>query len=164
MALTIEDGTIVADADSFATLDEFISYSANYGVTIPDDEVDLEALLRRAYLQMDGMDWNGRAVNALQTGPWPRECAYRNEFLIDSDSIPAQIKLGQMALAAEIYADDQDPPEGRIGAVKSETVGPISTTYATAPNYKARPAAGRRSFAHFSGFLNASTRIRLSRG
>lgn len=162
--LTIEDGSIVTDADSFATLAELVSYSANYGVTIPDDDVTIEQLLRRAYLQMGSMDWKGYIMSATQTGPWPRYGVVRNDFQLESDVIPQQIKLGQMALAAEIYADDLDPPEGRIGPVKSETVGPISTTYATAPNYKARPAASRRSFAHFASFLNPSSSIRLSRG
>lgn len=162
--LTVEDGTIVAAADTYVEITEFVEYATNYGVTIPDDDVEIESILRRAYIQMAGMDWIGSPVSGDQSGAWPRFGGYRNGFLVDSGSIPTQIKLGQMALAAEIYADDLDPPEGRQGAVKSETVGPIKTEYATAPNYRARPAASRRSFAHFSGFLNASNQIRLSRG
>lgn len=162
--LTIEDGTVVAGADSFATLDEFVDYSANYGVTISDDDVTNEALLRRAYLQMDGMAWKGCPVSGDQTGAWPRYGAVRNGYAIDSGSIPDQIVMGQMALAAEIYRDDLDPPESRTGAIKSETVGPLSTTYDVAPNYKARPVAGRRSSAHFSGYLNSSSVIQVRRG
>lgn len=162
--LTIEDGTVVAGADSFATLDEFVDYSANYGVTISDDDVTNEALLRRAYLQMDGMAWKGCPVSGDQTGAWPRYEVVRNGYAVDSDSIPAQIKLGQMALAAEIYADDLDPPESRLGQVKSETVGPLKTEYASAPNFKARPVASRRSSSHFAGFLNSSSSISLVRG
>lgn len=162
--LTIENGTIVTGADSYATLAEFIDYSANYGVTIPDDDVTLESLLRRAYIQMDGMAWKGCPASGDQTGAWPRYEVMRNGYGVDSSSIPAQIKLGQMALAAEIYADDLDPPEGRLGQVKSETVGPLKTEYASAPNYRARPAASRRSSAHFTGFLNSSTQVRVVRG
>lgn len=162
--LTIEDGSIVAGADSYAELAEFIDYSANYGVTIPDDDVTLESLLRRAYIQMDGMPWKGCPTSGDQTGAWPRYEVVRNGYDVDSASIPAQIKLGQMALAAEIYADDLDPPEGRIGPVKSETVGPLKTEYASAPNYRARPAASRRSSLHFAGFLNSSSQISLVRG
>jgi hypothetical protein len=163
MALTIEDGTIVAGADSLATIEELVDYSINFGVTIPDDDVDLEAILRRAYLQMTAMQWKGCAVSADQTGPFPRTGIYRNGFILDSTTIPEQAKLGQMALAAEIYADDLDPPEDRSGAIKSETVGPLSTTYADAPNYKARPAASRRSAAHFAGLVVASNQIRIKR-
>lgn len=162
--LTVEDGTVVPTADTYAEISEFVSYAANYNVTIPDDDVEIESVLRRAYIQMAGMPWIGSPVSGDQSGAWPRFGGYRNGFLIGSDSIPAQIKLGQMALAAEIYADDLDPPEGRQGAVKSETVGPIKTEYAVAPNYKARPAAGRRSFAHFAGYLNSSSVIQVRRG
>lgn len=161
--LTIEDGTIVAGADSYAELQEFVDYSANYGVTIPDDDVTLEALLRRAYIQMDGMAWKGCPASGEQTGAWPRYDVERGGHAVDSGSIPAQIKLGQMALAAEIYADDLDPPENRIGGIKSEKVGPLETEYSSAPNFRARPAASRRSASHFSGFLNQSMNIRLSR-
>ena len=164
MALIVEDGTIVANADTFATLSELTDYANNYGVTIPDDDVTLEALLRRAFLQMIGMSWKGTTVNASQNGAFPRYNLYRNGFYISSSEVPQQIKMGQMALAAEIYADDLDPPEGRQGAVKSETVGPLTTSYATAPNYKARPAAARRSFSHFSGFLQPMNMGRIYRG
>lgn len=164
MALTIETGAVISGADSFATLDEFVDYSANYGVTISDDDVTNEALLRRAYLQMDGMAWKGCPASGEQTGAWPRYGVVRNGYDVDSGSIPDQIVMGQMALAAEIYADDLDPPEGRKGQVKSETVDVISVTYETAPNYRARPASGRRSFSHFAGFLNSSSQIQVRRG
>lgn len=162
--LTVEDGTIVAAADTYVEITEFVEYATNHGVTIPDDDVEIESVLRRAYIKMAGMAWIGSPVSGDQSGAWPRFGGYRNGFLVDSGSIPAQIKLGQMALAAEIYADDLDPPEGRRGAVKSETVGDISVTYATAPNYKARPVAGRRSSDHFSGYLNSSSVIQVRRG
>ncbi|MCY1314143.1 hypothetical protein D9M70_647520 [compost metagenome] len=69
-----------------------------------------------------------------------------------------------MALATEIHADDLAPPELKTGAVESERVGPISTTYAKAESYVARPAATRQSYAQFGPFLNASNQIRLARG
>lgn len=162
--LIIEDGTIVAGAESFATAAELVTYAANYGRTIPAGTPEQGALLRRAYLQMAAMPWKGQPVSAEQTGAWPRYNVCRNGFALPSDSIPAQIKQGQMALATEIHADDLAPPEQKTGAIESERVGPISTTYAKAQSSATRPAATRQSYAQFAGLLEPSSQIRLSRG
>lgn len=165
MALTIEDGSIVAGADSLATAVELVTYAANFGRTIPATEAAQEALLRRAYLQMDALPWKGQLVSIEQTGSWPRYNVCRGNFTIASDSIPAQIKAGQMALATEIYADDLDPPELRAGAVTKERVeGAVDVQYGQAPKSLNKPAAVRQSYAQFAGFLESSNQIKLSRG
>lgn len=164
MSLVIEDGSIVADADSFATAAELVTYAANFGRTIPSDTTAQEALLRRAALQMSAMSWKGGLVNELQALSWPRYDVYRDNWLVPSNTIPAQIKAGQMALATEIHADDLAPPELKTGAVESEKVGPISTTFAKAESYVSRPAATRQSYAQFGPFLQASNQVRLVRG
>lgn len=164
MALVIEDGSIVAGADSFATAAELVTYAANYGRTIPSETAAQESLLRRAALQMSAMSWKGGLVDELQSLSWPRYDVYRDNWLVPSDSIPAQIKAGQMALAAEIHADDLAPPDLKVGAIESEKVGPISSTYAKAAAYIARPAATRQSYAQFGPFLEASNQVKLVRG
>lgn len=47
MALVIETGQVVPGADSFATAAELVTYAANFGKTVPVDEVAQEELLRR---------------------------------------------------------------------------------------------------------------------
>jgi hypothetical protein len=164
MALTIENGSIVAGADSFAAAAELVTYAANFGRTIPGTEAEQEALLRRAYLQMDALPWKGELVSQAQTGSWPRYNVCRGGFVIASNTIPAQIKAGQMALAAEIHADDLDPPELRAGAVTKERVeGAVDVQYGQAPKSLNKPAAVRQSYAQFAGFLESSSQIKLSR-
>lgn len=165
MALVIEDGSIVAGAESFATAAELVTYAANFGRTIPGDTTAQEALLRRAALQMSAMSWKGGLVNELQALSWPRYGVYRDNWLVPSNTIPAQIKAGQMALAAEIHADDQAPPELKTGAVTEERVeGAVTVKYSQASNATARPAATRQSYAQFGSYLNASNQARLVRG
>lgn len=165
MALTIENGSIVAGAESFATAAELVTYAANFGRTIPADTPSQEALLRRAYLQMDALPWKGQLVSLEQTGSWPRYNVQRGGFVIASNTIPAQIKAGQMALATEIHADDLDPPELRAGAVTKERVeGAVDVQYGPAPASLSKPATVRQSSAQFSGFLESSSQIKLSRG
>lgn len=161
--LTIETGAIIPNADSYATLEQFIQYAGDYSASIPDDGAQCEALLRRAYLQMAAMRWQGSAVSADQTGAWPRSGATINGFAVASDSIPSNIRLGQMALAAEIYRDDAEPPEAVQGPVLREKVGDLSVTYASAQKRVA--ASARRSVAFFGAYLNLSfVQARVYRG
>lgn len=164
MALVIENGSIVAGAESFATAAELVTYAANFGRVIPANTTAQESLLRRAALQMSAMPWKGSLVSEVQALSWPRYNVMRDDWLVPSNTIPAQIKAGQMALAAEIHGDDLAPPELRTGAVESEKVGPISTTYAKAESYAAKPAATRQSYAQFGPFLCPSNQIKLARG
>tara|TARA_R110000765_G_scaffold388125_1_gene480316 strand:+ start:81 stop:575 length:495 start_codon:yes stop_codon:yes gene_type:complete len=162
--LNIENGSVVPDADSYATAAELVTYAANYGLTIPGTEAEQEALLRRAYLQMNVMPWKGYAMSVDQTGAWPRYAVCRNGYTLPSDSIPAQVKQGQMALSAEIHADDIDPPEQRTGAVTKERVeGAVDVQYSAIKGYQGYAVTGRQSSAQFAGLLQASNQIKLSR-
>lgn len=179
MTLIIEDGTLVDGADSFATAAELVAYADNYGLTIPLITADQERLLRRAALQMSALSWKGEIVSASQSLSWPRRDVYIgqgsgliwnrpstivNDYLVPQNAIPSQVKAGQMALAAEIYADDTSPAESKQGAITSEKVGPLSTTYAEAKSWVTRPAATRQSYAQFGPYLQAANQVRMSRG
>uniref|UniRef100_UPI000F097A64 DnaT-like ssDNA-binding protein n=3 Tax=Pseudomonas TaxID=286 RepID=UPI000F097A64 len=130
--LIIEDGTGVAAAESYATAEELARYAVKFGATIPAEQVAQEALLRRAALAMDGMTWKGRKSSSEQALAWPRR-----EIRLDGENkperyLPARIQYGQMALAAEIHADDIDPIDKRKGAVTKEKVdGAVEREYAT---------------------------------
>jgi hypothetical protein len=161
--LIIETGIGRADAESFASAAELADYATKFGKVVPADEPGQEALLRRAALQMNSLQWRGCAINRDQALAWPRFGVCRNGFDLPSDAIPAQVKAGQMALAAEIHADDLMDPDTKVGPIVSETVGPLSTTYAAAKASASRPAAIRQSYAQFVGLVISSGQIRLSR-
>lgn len=157
MALIIEDGTGKHDADSYSTAAELVSYAARYGVTIPADPVAQEALLRRAALAMDGMNWKGCRAHGDQALAWPRRGVNIDGENKPSDYIPARIQYGQMALAGEIHTEDIDPIDKRRGAVTLERVeGAVTREYATISNTSGRllPAApDRPSRTQFADYL-----------
>jgi len=155
--LIIEDGTGVAAAESYATAEELARYAVKFGATIPAEQVAQEALLRRAALAMDGMTWKGRKSSSEQALAWPRR-----EIRLDGENkperyLPARIQYGQMALAAEIHADDIDPIDKRKGAVTKEKVdGAVEREYAIISNTSSRllPAApDRPSATQFADYL-----------
>lgn len=156
MALTIEDGTGVAGADSYATAADLTAYASNYGFTLPATDPEKEALLRRAALQMNAEKWKGDRVEATQSLAWPRECVVVDCETLPSNLIPARIQYGQLALACEIYQDDTNPVDQRQGAVTRTKVDVVEVEYAVASNNTARllPAApDRQSRAQFADYL-----------
>lgn len=157
MTLIIEDGTSKPDAESYASAADLVIYAGKFGVTIPADEPTQEALLRRAALAMDGMVWKGRKSSSDQALAWPRRGVELDCEIKPDNYLPARIEYGQMALAAEIHADDIDPPEKRKGAVTLERVeGAVTREYATIPNTSGKllPAApDRPSATQFADYL-----------
>lgn len=157
MALIIEDGTGKPDAESYATAAELVSYAANYGVTVPDTVPAQEALLRRSAVQMQAMSWKGRKTHSAQALAFPRYGAEVDGEIKPSNLIPRQIQYGQMALAAEIHADDIDPPSKRTGAtIRKRVEGAVDVQYAELPNnsgYLLPAAPDRPSKAQFADYL-----------
>ena len=88
MALTLEDGSGVSGADSFATVAEFDAFALDYfGEDLAGTDAAKEAALRRAFVFMSGLIW--------RRGFWPTF----------GTPTPAAVKNGQMVFArAEISA------------------------------------------------------------
>ena len=161
--LTIEDGSIVPGADSFVSAANFVIYAADYGVEVPDAEPAQEALLRRAAVQLESLQWKGSPVSGDQLLSWPRAGVVRNDFPVKTDVIPPQVKQAQMALAAELHAEDVAAAKVVKGAITKEAVdGAVTREYA-APVVKTSVSA-RPCVALLTGFLGSSSQIALIRG
>ena len=102
MALIVEDGTVVVDADSFSSLIDARALAVNYGLTLPTDDTEAEVILRQGYLNLLQRErtLQGSRISAVQTGIYPRSNVQNNCFPVDSDVIPNEVKL------AQIYASD----------------------------------------------------------
>ena len=98
----IEDGTVVADADSFLSLIDARALAVQFGLTLHADDTEAEVILRQGYLNLLQRErtLQGSRISAIQTGIYPRSNVLNNCFLVDSDVIPNEVKLGQ------IYASD----------------------------------------------------------
>lgn len=136
MTITVEDGSGIAGANSYASLSDFRAYAELRGLTIPADDTAAEALLIRAADVMNGIKWLPGDSLEHKTYPgaylaWPRSDVWLRGRLLPPDSVPREIVYGQMALAAEIMADDAAPPETAVGPVILERVeGAVTVEYA----------------------------------
>ena len=136
MALTIEDGSGVAAADSYTTRAEYITYVADYyGGTVADEDAS-DVYLRAAFSWMKGQSWKGtKTYGRSQTGAWPRTDVEDCEGTdIAVDEIPIEVKQAQMELA---WAEQQAPgtlsPSGSVrdALVSMEKVDVIQIEFDT---------------------------------
>lgn len=100
MTLIIEDGSIVANANSYVTDVEYEAYAAARGRTIGADAAarEIELMLSMDYLY--NQDYQGRRTEPdNQEQPFPRQnvCLYGR--IINSDTIPKELKNAQMEAA-----------------------------------------------------------------
>lgn len=136
MALTVEDGTGKAGAESYASVATADTYLAARGYTLwaTMSEAEREQALRRATEYMEGaygLKWQGYRRTDTQALAWPRYDVPKPDtdgYYYDDDEIPAAVvnaccMLAFKAASGEL-AEDLDAP------VTEETVGPITVRYA----------------------------------
>lgn len=127
MTVTVEDGSQVANSNSYVSENELTAYATARGVT---PSTDLEQLIVKSMDYIEGLDFNGWKSSSTQSLQWPRSGVYIDDYSVDSDSIPQLLKDAQMSTCLEIEAGNN--PLATIKQEKqSVTVGPISTTYKT---------------------------------
>lgn len=135
ITITIEDGSNVANANSFVTIAEVRAYAEARGVTLPVADDSLAVMLIKAcdYLEAQANRYQGEIANDSQALQWPRIDVYINgsETAFPSNAIPKQLKSAQSALVVAINEGvDIMPNYSASNFVTEETVGPITTKYA----------------------------------
>ena len=132
MALTVEPGTGSASADSYASLVEADAYHAARGNASWAGLADpvKEQALRQAAQYVDTIQrYKGFRLTQAQALEFPRtSCFDWSGFEVLG--VPARVKQAAMELALRASSGSLYADLSRGGKVKSESVGPISTTYA----------------------------------
>lgn len=131
MPIVIEDGTIVAGANSYQSLVDAQAFLTAIGLT--DPAID-DAALIRAYYYVNSFEtqYQGSRISADQTGSFPRSGVCINGFPLDSDAIPSQLIQAQAYTA---YYEAQLPgvtqPNGNGATITHEEVtGAVAVDYA----------------------------------
>lgn len=140
MALIIEDGTIVSNANSYATVADVRAYATLRGVTLPLVDGDVETYLIKAgdYLNMID-NFRGDTVEFEQSMNWPRKNVVVGLNVVNSDAIPASIKKAQMQLVLHL-SDGIDLIPITTGAfIVKEKIGQLETVYSESINTDPSP-------------------------
>jgi len=133
MALIIEDGSIVADANSYATAAELVAWAESVGETYPATEAEQEQLLLQSMFMFYEYCWAGTRVSSDQTLDFPRSSMLVNGFYFPSDEIPEDIKTAQMSWAITANTNDLFPSQsaGSGDVIEERVEGAITIKYET---------------------------------
>jgi hypothetical protein len=129
MAIVIEDGTGLADAEAYISVADADTYFAARGNTawaaLATEQKEQALRLGSDYMgQAYGQRWCGTRTTTTQALDWPRTGACG----IAADVVPVPVQRANAELAVRASAGELLADQG--AQVKSETVGPISVTYA----------------------------------
>lgn len=133
--LIIEDGTQVADANSYVDVAYLDSYAGDRGLTIPTTQEDKEIFLLRAmdYIEARRNDFQGSKVSADQSLQWPRKNVQIDCEDIEETVIPEELKKAQCQLVVEQQKRTLLFPKPRTssneGFVTQKTVGPLTKKF-----------------------------------
>jgi len=129
MALIIEDGSIVPNANSFVTVAECRAYCDSRGLELPTEDSDVEALLVNAvdYLNALEPEFQGSRINYTQELVFPRSPVYVYGSDL-SNQIPKQLKDAQCRLGFDVSQNTLlTSGDGR--STKKEKVSSVEVEY-----------------------------------
>lgn len=131
MPLIIEDGSIVANANSYATIAEARDYATARGLELPALDDDLSALLivGTDYTETKRDLYEGTKIDGNQSLQFPRNGVYIDGISIPGTVIPQVLKSAQIQLAVSKYAGISILPTSSEPFIKKEEVDGILTEY-----------------------------------
>ncbi len=138
MALTIEDGSGVAGANSYVSLADAIAWASARAI-----DVDMsEGLLLRAmdYLESLRAEYQGYKTDSTQSLQFPRAGLFLDGALFASDDIPTELISAQCQLACDAATMTLLPSgDGREVQSESYAKGVYSTTDSKGSGGAAKP-------------------------
>ena len=142
MALTVENGSLVANANTYVSGADFAAWADARGITYPAMP-DLEYKILRAMDYIESLDFVGQKHEETQALQWPRDYVYIDGYSVESDEIPKEVKIAVYeAIKADIDGDSRLTASDR--ETISETIGNISVTYKSSSSMKRSiPAVSR---------------------
>ena len=123
--IVVEDGTVVAGANSYVTEAELTTYAADRGVMLT---TTTDVLLIKAMDYIESLAFIGYRHVGAQPLQWPRDQVYIDGQHISRTTLPKELKSG--LLAAALAVDDElDPLRNVERATKREKVDVIEVEY-----------------------------------
>jgi hypothetical protein len=137
MALTIEDGTGVAGANSYISVADAQDYADLRGLSV----TITEALLIKAcdYLEALRGDYQGEKTSGDNSLQWPRTGVTVDGFSIGTDEIPDILISAQAQLACDAYSVDLMPRGTGREMIETTVEGAVSVKYAQSGDTAPQP-------------------------
>lgn len=141
MTLIIEDGTVVAGANSYITVAEYKSWAGDRGIAFGSDE-EIEQGIYRAMDWFERQFFIGNKANENQPLQWPRTEALIDGYYEDATEIPKEVP-NALYEATKVELDGNSELNNQERKTVREQVGDISITYADNSNNRVTTPALR---------------------
>ena len=130
MALIVEDGSNVPNANSYADVAFIRAYAEQRRLPLPDNDADVEAFAINAMDAIESRSYGGRRTYNPQLLAFPRSGLETEEGEYAPNAIPSRVKKAQAQLVAYRAAGIDLFPSGNAEpAIKVDKVGPLTTEY-----------------------------------
>lgn len=130
MALEVEDGIGKADAEGYISATEMRAFCAGWGYDLgADTDEQLEVKIRLGAEKIDARRYKGAREFAVQALQFPRT-GLTDWSGHEVTGVPLKVKKANAELAFKARTVSLDEDLERGGRIKSESTGPLSTTYA----------------------------------
>lgn len=160
MTLIIENGTIVANANSYVSVAVLNDYLSSIGVTTTASDAVKESylILAMQYLEVLRNKFKGSKVSSLQTLQWPRQYVQIDGFNVAITTMPTELIKAQCQLVVEQIKGNPLFPAAKTvvgeGAVIENIIGPLTKKFATSNQLSSTTPI---LFASVNAFLNVLT-------
>jgi len=105
MTIIVEDGSIVAGANSYLSRVDYITYALSMGVVIASDSAaDIELIKAAQFIDQHEPNLQGIRVARDNPMAFPRYGVVINSWYWNSDEIPRQVILAQQSYALDVHA------------------------------------------------------------
>lgn len=164
--LVVENGSIIAGANTYVTIDEYIAYAASLGITVEDNDASKVQLIAAAiYIDSKESQLYGDMVEKTQPLSYPRNnLTDLQNFTWGNDEIPTLVKKCQMSLALDINAGEDLynlSQSGSVGVKRERVEGAVEVEYAIADSM--RIARNSRSSSLLAALMkNGGTSVPIS--
>lgn len=128
MALVIETGSLISGANSYVSVDNFITWAESRGISFTLDDTLIEHSILRAMDYFESLHFLGLKSDENQALQWPRDQVYIDGYSVSSDEIPNEVKNAIYELV-KIEFDGDSYMSAQERQVVSEKVGEIQVTY-----------------------------------
>lgn len=168
MPLIVEDGTGVANANSYTTLSQARAYALLRGIVLSADDSILTAqiILATDYLESFALQYVGQPTSYTQSLSWPRKSVqFDPDNPYPSNAIPPQLISAQcQAVIEEFNGITLQPSVDRSqgGFVTESKVGPLDTKYSEKIGTTSEPFLPKVS-ALLSALLNPGVALKTVR-
>jgi len=129
MAIIVEDGTLIADANSYVSIADVDAYATSRGLVWTGDDAVKGAAILGAMDYIESKPFVGYVSTSTQLLQWPRSGAYANGWNITSDNIPLMLIKATCQATVDQMAGDMMPTLKRGGAIKRRKVDVLETEF-----------------------------------